>query len=123
MPNAFASSCHWPVSRVIVAADRPAADPQNCSNAGAKSPLDRPCRYNKGSTSATCGDLRAHAGRIADANRIRCPVASSMRLSLTRGAWTGTAPAAVATSRAAWEPLRTTSRLPCSSTWSACCSM
>ena len=75
-----------------------------------KSPVDRPCRYNKGNTSATCGDLRAHAGRIADANRCRCPVASSTRRSLTLGAFTGTAPAAVATCRGAWEPLRTTSQ-------------
>jgi len=118
-----ASSCHWLVNRVIVAADKPAADPQNCSRAGTKSPDDRPCRYNSGNTSATCGDLRVHAGRIADANRRRCPVASSMRLSFTRGAFTGTAPAAVATWRAAWEPLRTTNRRPSSSSWSACCSM
>ena len=39
-----------------------------------------------------------------------------MRLSLTRGARTGTAPAAVATSRGSWNPLRTTSRCPFSST-------
>ena len=100
--NASASSCHWAVSRVIVAADRPAADPRNCSNAGPKSLLDRPCRYSSGSTSATCGDLRAHAGRIAEENRLRSPVVSSMRLSLTRGARTGTAPAAVTTSRGWW---------------------
>ena len=48
---------------MIVAADRPAADPRNCSNAGPKSVLDRPCNYNSGSTSASCGDLRAHAVR------------------------------------------------------------
>ncbi len=48
---------------------------------------------------ATCGDLRAHAGRIAEENRLRSPVVSSMRLSLTRGARTPTAPAAVTTSR------------------------
>lgn len=33
------------------------------------------------------------AGWIADENRFRCPVASSVRLSLTLGCWTGTAPA------------------------------
>lgn len=97
--NAAASSCHCAVSRVTVAADKPAAEPRNCSNAGTKSPLDRPCRYSSGNTSATCGDLRAHAGKIADENRSRCPLASSRRLSFTRGARTGTAPAAVATSR------------------------
>ena len=97
--NASASSCHWVVSRVIVAADKPAADPRNCSNAGPKSLLDKPCKYSSGSTSATCGDLRAHAGRIAEQNRRRSPVSASMRLSLTRGAFTGTAPAAVNTSR------------------------
>jgi hypothetical protein len=77
--NTSASSCHCAVSRVIVAADRPAADPRNCSNAGPKSLLDRPCRYSSGSTSATCGDFRAHAGRIAEQNRRRSPVSASMR--------------------------------------------
>ncbi len=99
-----------------MAADKPAPEPRNCSNAGPKSPDDKPCRYNSGSTSATFGDFRAHAGRIADANRFRSPVTSSMRLSLIRGARTGIAPAAVITSRSTREPLRTTSRRPCSST-------
>jgi hypothetical protein len=85
LPNALASSCHCAVSRVTVAADRPAAEPRNCSNAGTKSPEDRPCRYSSGNTSATPGDFRAHAGRIAEENRLRSPVTSSMRLSLTRG--------------------------------------
>jgi hypothetical protein len=68
-----------------VAADRPAVEPRNCSNAGTKSPLERPCRYSSGNTSATLGDFRAQAGKIAEANRLRSPVASSTRLSLTRG--------------------------------------
>jgi hypothetical protein len=50
----------------------------------------------------TRGDLQAHAGRIAEKNRCRSPVAGSMRLSLTGGCRTGTAPAAVTTSRSAW---------------------
>jgi len=82
----------------MVAAHRPWPVPRNCSSAGAKSLLDRPCRYS-GSTSAIRGDLRDQAGRIAEENRLRSPVASSTRLSLTRGARTGTAPAAVVTSR------------------------
>jgi hypothetical protein len=45
------------------------------------------------------GDLRHHAGRIAEANRLRCPLTSSTRLSLTRGASTSTAPAEVSTCR------------------------
>ena len=94
----------------MVAADRPASEPRNCSSAGAKSDVDSPCRYSSGSTSLTCGDLRAQAGRIADENRFRSPVASSTRLSLTRGWRTVTAPAAVVTSRSVWYPLRTTSR-------------
>jgi two-component system sensor histidine kinase VanS len=44
----------------------------------------------------------AHAGRIAEENRCRSPVAGSMRVSLTRGCRTGTAPAVVTTSRSAW---------------------
>jgi hypothetical protein len=99
--KAAASSCHCAVSRVIVAADRPEPEPRNCSSAGPKSLLDSPCRYSNGNTSATRGDLRAHAGRIDEPNRIRSPVCSSMRLSLTRGARTDTAPAAVVTSRSA----------------------
>ena len=75
-----------------VAADNPASEPRNCSKAGAKSELDSPCRYSSGNTSATFGDFLAHAGRIADANRRRSPVASSIRLSLTRGARTGGSP-------------------------------
>jgi hypothetical protein len=109
-PKTLASSCHCVVNRVTVAADSPAAEPRNCSNAGRKSPQDSPCRYSNGSTSATCGDFLTHAGRMAEENRLRAPVVSSMRLSLTRGARTGTAPAAVVTSRGSWYPLRTTSR-------------
>lgn len=97
--NAAASSCQSFVSRVIVAADRPAPEPRNWVSAGPKSPLDRPCRYSSGNTSATFGDFLAQAGRIAEANRCRCPVLGSTRLSLTRGARTGIAPAAVVTSR------------------------
>ena len=89
------------VSRVIAAADSPAAEPRNCSSAGTKSPVDRPCRYSSGSTSATFGLLRHHGGRITDRNRFRSPVAGSVRLSLTRGARTCTAPADVSTSRGA----------------------
>ena len=59
----LASSCHCVVSRVTVAADSPAPEPRNCSNAGAKSREDSPCRYSSGSTSATFGDFRDHAGR------------------------------------------------------------
>ena len=65
MLNVVASSCQSLVNLVIVAADRPWLVPRNCVNAGPKSELDRPCRYCTGSTSATRGDLRAHAGRIA----------------------------------------------------------
>jgi hypothetical protein len=43
------------------------------------------------------GDLRHHGGRIFEENRIRSPVASSTRLSFTRGAVTSTGPAAVVT--------------------------
>ncbi len=83
---------------------------------GDQSPVDSPCRYSSGSTSFICGDLRAHAGRIADENRCRSLVSASTRRSLTRGAATVTAPAAVNTSRTRWYPLRTTSRRPSSST-------
>jgi hypothetical protein len=84
---------------VIVAADKPPSEPRNCSNAGPKSELDKPCRYNSGNTSATRGDFRDQAGRMAEENRVRSPVTGSIRLSLTRGCRTRTAPAAVITSR------------------------
>jgi len=95
--NAFASSCHCVVSRVMLAADRPAPEPRNCSNAGAKSSEDSPCRYSSGSTSVILGDLRHHGAKIAEENRLRSPVASSVRLSLTRGATTSIAPEEVST--------------------------
>ena len=44
------------------------------------------------------GVLRAHGGKIAEENRSRSPVAGSVRLSLTRGTVTSTAPALVSTS-------------------------
>jgi hypothetical protein len=100
---------------VITAADNPAAEPKNAASAGTKSPVDSPCRYNSGSTSATFGLRRHHGGKITDRNRTRPPVAGSTRRSSTRGARTLTAPAAVVTCRwRAW-PLRTTSRRPPSS--------
>ena len=84
---------------MITGPDRPAGEPGNWLSAGTKSPDDRPCRYSSGSTSVTFGVLRAQAGKIAERNRCRSPVAGSVRLSLTRGAVTCTAPALVSTSR------------------------
>jgi hypothetical protein len=81
--NVVASSCQSLANLAIAAADRPWLVPRNYVNAGPESELDRPWRYSSGSTSATRGDLRAHAGRIAEANRFRSPVAGSVRLSLT----------------------------------------
>ncbi len=98
----FASSCHCVVNRLTVAADRPAPLPRNCSSAGTKSEVDRPCKYSSGNTSATRGDLRDQAGRIAEENRLRSPVPGSVRLSFTRGAFTSTTPAAVVTWRGWW---------------------
>jgi hypothetical protein len=45
------------------------------------------------------GVLRHHGGKIAEENRLRSPVAGPVRLSLTRGTVTSTAPALVSTSR------------------------
>ena len=72
------------VSRVITEAESPAAEPKNSSRAGAKSPELIPCRYISGTTSATLGDFLAHGGRIELRKRIRSPVPSSTRRSLTR---------------------------------------
>jgi hypothetical protein len=87
---------------VITAGDSPAAEPRNWPSVGTKSPLDRPCRYSSGSTSVIFGVFRAHGGKIAEENRLRSPVPGSVRLSLTRGAVTSTAPALVSTSRGSW---------------------
>ena len=87
---------------MIVDDDRPLVEPRNCPSAGTKSPDESPCRYSSGSTASICGVLRAHGGRIADENRCRSPVSGSIRLSLTRGACTATAPAQVVTSRGSW---------------------
>jgi len=83
----------------MAAADSPAAEPKNPSNAGTKSPVDRPCRYNSGSTSATLGLLRHQGGKITERNRTRSPLTRSVRRSSTRGARTGIAPAALITWR------------------------
>lgn len=77
--------------------------------------VDSPCRYSNGSTSAIFGDLRAHADKLAEENRHRSPVCSSVRLSLTRGTRTVTAPAAVITIRSLCEPFRTTNLRPSAS--------
>jgi hypothetical protein len=100
---------------MIVAADSPESVPRKPSNAGTKSLLDKPCRYSSGNTSVIFGDLRHHAGRIAEENLLRSPVISSTRLSLTRGARTPTAPADVSTWRSSAWPLRTTNLRPRSS--------
>src|SRR5258708_12880912 len=110
--NAAASAFHVSVSLVITEDDRPADEPRNWPSAGTKSPDDRPCRYSSGSTSASCGVLRAHGGKIAEENLIRPPVAGSVRLSLTRGAATPTPPAPVSTVRRSPPPVRTTTPPP-----------
>src|SRR6266571_8646445 len=103
--NAAASAVHVWVSLLITGADRPVPVPRNWASAGPKSPEDRPCRYNSGSTSVTWGVLPAHGGKIAEENRARPPAAGSVRLSFTRGAVTSTAPALVSTVRASAVPL------------------
>ncbi len=81
--KARCSPCRVWVSRAITGADRPAELPRNWPSAGPKSEVDSPCRYSSGSTSVTFGLLRHQAGRIAEANRARSPVAGSTRLSFT----------------------------------------
>lgn len=110
--KARCSSCHWVVSRVITDGDNPAEVPKNSASAGAKSPVDRPCRYSSGSTSATFGLLRAHRGTIELRNFALAPVSGSTRRSSTRGARTSTAPAEVVIVRDRACPLRTTNRRP-----------
>ncbi len=117
--NAAASAFQVPVSFVTVEDDSPVPVPRNWLSAGTKSPEDSPCRYSSGSTSVTCGVLRAHGGKTAEENRIRCPLSGSVRLSLTRGAVTSTAPALVSTVRGSAVPVRTTRRRPFSSRTSA----
>jgi hypothetical protein len=113
--KARCSSCHWVVNRVITDGDNPAWLPKNSVSAGAKSPVERPCRYSSGNTSATFGDLRDQGGTIELRNRLRAPVSGSTRRSFTRGARTSTAPAEVVIVRGRACPLRTTSRRSCSS--------
>ena len=82
--NAAASAVHVSVSFVTVDEDNPALLPRNWPSAGTKSPDDSPCTYSSGSTSLTCGVLRAHGGRIAEENRFRCPVSGSVSRGLRR---------------------------------------
>src|SRR5215471_5342981 len=72
--NAAASAFHVSVSFAITEDDSPAPVSRNWPSAGTKSPEDSPCRYSSGSTSVTCRVLRAHGGKIAEENRIRCPL-------------------------------------------------
>src|SRR5690606_34118032 len=109
------SVCHWVVSRVITDGDNPADEPKNSVSAGAKSPVDRPCRYSNGNTSATFGDLRHQGGTIDDLNRWRCPVSGATRRSFTRGASIRIGPDPVVIVRGRACPLRVTSRRPRSS--------
>src|SRR6266581_23321 len=62
--NAAASAVHVWVSLLITGADRPVPVPRNWASAGPKSPEDRPCRYNSGSTSVTWGVVPAHRRRV-----------------------------------------------------------
>ena len=80
----MASSFHCVVSQVIVVADKPAPEPRNCSNAGPKSLVDKPCRYSNGNTSVICGDLRTHAGRIAEER--------GLAIAAVLGPWQGRTP-------------------------------
>ena len=82
---------------MITGADSPALEPKNAARAGAKSPVDSPCRYSSGSTSVTFGLLRHHGGKTTERNRTRPPFAGSTRRSSTRGARTGMLPATVVT--------------------------
>jgi hypothetical protein len=45
-------SCHGEVTGVVVAADKPAPVPRNCSHAGPRSLVDRPGKYSSGSIAA-----------------------------------------------------------------------
>jgi hypothetical protein len=64
----------------MAAADSPAGEPKNASNAGTKLPVASPCRYSSGSTAATLGLLRHYGGRITSgtgllaSHRIDAPV-------------------------------------------------
>src|SRR5713101_4006361 len=117
------SSWHWVVRRVITDAERPAELPKNPSSAGTKSPLDMPRKYSSGSTSVTFGDFRHHGGTIELLNWHRSPVSGSTRPSSTRGARISMRPAPVVIVRGLACPLRTTRRLPSSSTSSVNASM
>jgi hypothetical protein len=59
--NPRCSSCQDLTSRVITEEESPAADPEEPSSAGAKSPVNGP-RARAGSSSVTFGDRRQRAG-------------------------------------------------------------
>ena len=99
------------VSLVITSAGSPAAEPRNCPSTGAEITGGQAVGVEqRGSTWVIFGVLHAHGGKIAEEKRSRSPVAGSVRLSLTRGTVTSTAPALVSTSLGWSEPLRTTRR-------------
>ena len=104
---------------MTVVADRPAAGAEELLQRRAEVAAGQAVQVQQRQHLGHLRGLAAHAGRIAEENRRRSPVASSMRLSLTRGAATGTAPAPVDHLRGRAWPLRTTSRRPSPSTSSA----
>jgi hypothetical protein len=61
-----------------------APDPRNYSNAGPKSLLESPCKYNNG-TSLTFGDLRHGGAKNAEQNRRRSPERSRSSAGERRG--------------------------------------
>src|SRR4029077_5060880 len=61
------SSSQTPLSRVIVVADRPAAEgPTSADNASLKSPVLTPLRYSQGINSSRLFVLRKYGGRILE---------------------------------------------------------
>ena len=109
-------------NRVTVLADRLLTfSPNIPASAAGKSLVEIPFRYSTGTTVSILGARRAYAGSNALVNTF---VESSSRIarSSTRGCRTGMGPIPVKSVLSLWYPLRTTSRRPCSSRTSRCCS-
>lgn len=102
---------HCSLRRVMLFAESPDSLPKDPSKAGAKSPLESPCKYGRGKTSETFGERRMYGGSMELEKRLLRPSSSLLRSS-TLGARTFTAPAPTTTSRSLARPFLATRAYP-----------
>jgi hypothetical protein len=92
LPERRGVVCHWPVSRVTVAADRPGPGAEELLPRRAEVAAGQVVQVQQRQHLGNLRGLPGPRGQDCRGERLRSPVASSMRLSLTRGARTAPRP-------------------------------